>query len=262
MSLLAPLLLAAAALSLLFAATYWLARRLDNYGIVDVVWAYAFGPLAVFYAATGPGWGPRRSLLALMVLIWSGRLGTHLYRRVKSHHPAEDNRYQELRMRWAVGLNRAMFIFFQQQAVSVLILGWPFLLIACNPAPAIHPLEFAGLTIWLVALVGESLADAQLARFKQDPALHGQVCATGLWASSRHPNYFFEWCVWLGYFVFACASSWGWTSLICPAGMLYLLIKVTGVPMAEAQSLRSRGDAYRAYQRRVSVFVPWWPRKN
>ena len=155
-----------------------------------------------------------------------------------------------------------MFIFFQQQAVSVLILGWPFLLVARNPDEAFQPLEIAGLTLWLAALLGEWLADTQLARFKQDPANQGQVCAVGLWGYSRHPNYFFEWCVWLGYFVFACASPWGWTSFICPAVMLYLLLEVTGVPMAEAQSLRSRGDAYRAYQRRVSVFVPWWPRRN
>jgi steroid 5-alpha reductase family enzyme len=261
MQLLITLLLATAALALLFSVTLQLARHWNNYGIVDVVWAYAFGPLALFYAATGSGWAPRRTVLALMVLIWSGRLGTHLFRRVKSHHPTEDARYQTLRQKWAADFARSMALFFQQQAFSVLLLGLPFLLIARNPTPALQPLEYVGLAIWLLALVGEAMADAQLAAFKRTVTQPGQVCMRGLWAYSRHPNYFFEWCVWLGYFVFACASDWGWTSLICPAGMLYLLLYVTGVPMAEAQSLRSRGDAYRTYQRRVSAFVPWWPRK-
>ncbi len=262
MPILPTLLIATAALCGLFAATFWFARRVDNYGIVDVVWAYAFGLLAAFYATTGAGWGPRRALMAALVCLWSIRLGTHLYRRVRSHHPVEDARYQTMRVLWSADFGRKMGIFFQQQAISVVILGLPFLLIARNPATEFHVLEIAGAALWLIALLGESLADAQLAAFKQNPANAGQVCAVGLWAHSRHPNYFFEWCVWLGFFVFACASPWGWTSLICPLGILYLLLNVTGVPMAEAQSLKSRGDAYRAYQQRVSAFIPWFTKKS
>jgi steroid 5-alpha reductase family enzyme len=262
MTIIPSLLIATAALCGLFAATFWFARRVDNYGIVDVVWAYAFGLLAAFYATTGAGWGPRRALLAALVGVWSVRLGTHLYRRVRGHHPVEDARYQTMRVLWSADFGRKMAIFFQQQAVSVVILGLPFLLISRNPATELHPLEIAGAALWLIALVGESLADAQLAAFKQNPANAGQVCAVGLWAQSRHPNYFFEWCVWLGFFVFACASPWGWTSVICPLGILYLLLYVTGVPLAEAQSLKSRGDAYRAYQQRVPAFIPWFTKKS
>lgn len=253
--------IAIAALGLLFAGTYALARRMENYGIVDIVWSYAFGALALFYAAAAHGWAPRRWMLAAMVVIWSGRLGTHLYRRVMSHHPEEDRRYTEMRARWADNFACKMFTFYQQQAVSVILLGLPFFLIARNPAAAFHPLEYAGMALWLIALLGESLADAQLAAFKKNSANKGKVCEAGLWGYSRHPNYFFEWCIWVAYFVFALASPWGWTSVICPAGILYLLLCVTGVPMTEEQSLRSRGDAFRDYQRRVSVFVPWFPKK-
>lgn len=252
--------IAAVSLGLLFAGTYALARRMDNYGVVDIAWSYAFGALALFYSATLPGWTPRRWTLAALVLIWSGRLGTHLYARVMSHHPEEDRRYGELRTRWSADFPGKMFIFFQQQAASVLILGLPFFLITRNPAPAFHPLEYAGAALWLLSLLGEALADAQLAAFKRDPSGKGRVCDRGLWSVSRHPNYFFESCIWIGFFVIACASPWGWTSVIAPAGITYLVLRVTGVPMAEAQSLRSRGDAYRAYQRRVSVFVPWFPK--
>lgn len=254
--------LAAAALGLLFAATYTLARRMENYGIVDIVWSYAFGALALFYAATLPGWGPRRWTVAAIVILWSGRLGTHLYRRVMSHHPEEDRRYTEMRTRWADNFACKMFTFYQQQAFSVLLLGLPFFLIARNPVESFHLLEYVGIALWLLALAGESLADAQLAAFKRDPANKGKVCEAGFWAYSRHPNYFFESCIWVGYFVFACASPWGWTSILCPLGILYLLLRVTGVPMAEEQSLRSRGDAFRDYQKRVSVFVPWFPKKS
>ncbi len=252
--------IAAATLGLLFAGTYALARRMENYGIVDIVWSFAFGALALFYAAAAPGWAPRRWVIAALVVIWSARLGTHLYLRVMDHHPEEDRRYTEMRTRWAGKLSTKMFIFYQQQAASVVILGLPFLLIALNPAPAFHPLEYAGIAVWVIALAGESLADAQLAAFKRNPDHKGKVCEAGLWGYSRHPNYFFEWCIWLAYFVFALASPWGWLSVICPAGILYLLLRVTGVPMTEEQSLRSRGDAFRDYQRRVSVFVPWFPK--
>lgn len=254
--------IAIAALGSIFGGTFALARRMENYGIVDIVWSYAFGALALFYALAAQGWAPRRWAFAALVILWSGRLGTHLYRRVMSHHPVEDRRYTEMRTRWADHFAYKMFTFYQQQAASVVILGLPFLLIARNTTDHFHPLEYAGMVLWLLAVLGESLADAQLAAFKRDPVNKGKVCEAGLWGYSRHPNYFFEWCIWVAYFVFALASPWGWTSVICPAGILYLLLNVTGVPMTEEQSVRSRGDAYRDYQRRVSVFVPWFPKKS
>lgn len=249
-------LLAVAALCAGFAVLYLLARRLDNYGIVDVAWSYAFGALAACYALFAPGWPVRRALVASMVVLWSLRLGTHLLIRVSRHHPVEDTRYAQLRRDWAANFHPKMFGFFQLQAVSVVLLGTAFLLASRNPAPALHPLEVAGLALWLVALSGEALADAQLAAFKRDPANRGQVCDRGLWRYSRHPNYFFEWLIWVAYFVFALGSPWGWLAAIGPAGMLYLLLRVTGIPLAEEQSLRSKGDAYRRYQAATSAFVP------
>jgi steroid 5-alpha reductase family enzyme len=96
-----------------------------------------------------------------------------------------------------------------------------------------------------------------LHRFKANPANRGRTCQAGLWRYSRHPNYFFEWVVWVGFFVFALGSPWGWTAVASPIVMLYILLFVTGVPAAEAASLRSRGDEFRAYQHTTSTFVPW-----
>ncbi len=261
MSVLALIAIALAGLCLLFAALYFVARRIDNYGIVDIAWSYAFTALALFYACFAPGWLPRRMLIGTMATLWSLRLGTHLCRRVMGHHPVEDGRYVQLRKDWAGNFAPKMFGFFQLQAASVVLLGAAFLLICLNPAPEFHPLEFAGAALWLIALAGESLADRQLAAFKHDPANRGRVCASGLWRFSRHPNYFFEWLVWVAYFLFALASPHGWIAIIGPASILFLLLRVTGIPLTEEQSLRSKGDAYRRYQQTTSAFVPWFSRK-
>ncbi len=262
----ATLLLPLIALGVLCAGFAWVfltARRLDNYGIVDIAWSYAFAPLAIFYAlASSTGWAPRRALIAALVTLWSLRLGTHLHHRVMNHHPVEDTRYQQLRETWSSNFPARMARFFQAQAASVVLLGLPFLLIARNPAPALHPLEFAATALWFFALLGETLADAQLAAFRRDPINHGRVCDRGLWRLSRHPNYFFEWLVWVAYALFALTAPWGCLAILAPAAILYLLLRVTGIPLAEAQSLRTKGDAYRHYQATTSAFIPWFPKKS
>ena len=143
-----------------FAAFFSVARRLDNYGIVDIVWSYAFGLVALLYAALASGWAPRRWLVAALVTAWSLRLGTYLYRRVMGHHPEEDGRYKEMRTRWAANFKWEMFKFYQFQAVSVVILATPFLLAIGRPET-----DFTALGLFAVSIVGESLADAQLSTF-------------------------------------------------------------------------------------------------
>jgi steroid 5-alpha reductase family enzyme len=239
----------------------WLASvRMRNAGIVDIAWALGFSILATLAAAQGGGFGVRRVLVAAMVLVWSLRLGGHLYARVMGQHPVEDGRYQELRRAWAGHAQVRFLVFFQLQGILDVILAMPFFLASRNPEPRLHPLEWSGFALWLVALLGEATADLQLQRFKADPANRGAVCRNGLWRYSRHPNYFFEWLVWCAYALFASASPWGWTTLYCPLLMLYFLYRVTGIPATERQALRSRGEGYREYQRTTSAFVPWPPR--
>lgn len=252
---------AAVGLAVLFAAAFLVCRRLDNFGFVDVAWAFAFTPLVWFYAVAAPGWLPRRLALATLATIWSVRLGTHLLRRVAHHHPHEDRRYQQLRRDWSANFTAKMAGFFQLQGLSIVLLGVPFLLPMLNVSASWSPWEFAGLALWTVAFAGESLADAQLAAFKRDPANAGRICDTGLWRYSRHPNYFFEWLIWVAYFLCALGSPWGCFAVIAPATILYLLLRVTGIPMIEEQAARSKGDAYRRYQAATSVFVPWPPKK-
>jgi steroid 5-alpha reductase family enzyme len=119
-------------------------------------------------------------------------------------------------------------------------------------------IEWTALGLWLIGIAGESVADYQLKQFKADPANKGKTCDAGLWNYSRHPNYFFEWLIWVSYFVFALGSPFGWVSLIAPLLMIYFLLKVTGIPATEEQALKTKGEAYRRYQQTTSAFIPWF----
>lgn len=254
------LLFAAVALCAAFTGIYFLARLINNYGTVDIAWAYAFTALATFYALEGSGWTVRRALVGAMVGLWSLRLGSRLVRRVAGRHPEEDARYRQLRLEWKHNFTSRMFGCVQLRAISVVCLGLPFLLASQNPTHKLHPLETAGLILWLLALTGEGLADTQLDAFNRNPANAGRVCDVGLWRYSRHPNYFFEWLVWVAFFVFASASPWGWMTIVSPLTILFLLLRVTGIPLAEKQCLQSKGDAYRRYQITTHAFIPWFRR--
>lgn len=246
---------------LLMVITWFWAIRYEFYSSVDVAWSYGFGILAVIFAYTGDGWTVRTFIFALMISLWSIRLGTHLITRLKAHYPKEDGRYSELRRKWSKNLNFSFLVFFMAQGLSVILLSLPMVLVSLNPSEVLVWQEYLGIVLWFVAICGESVADFQLNRFKKDPANHGKVCSVGLWKSSRHPNYFFEWMIWISFFTFASGSPLGFWTIYCPLIMLYLLFKVTGIPATEEQSLRSRGDLYRQYQKTTSVFVPWFPKK-
>ena len=248
--------------SLLMIAVWVTGVRIKNMGIVDIAWSAGFTPVAGLYYFLAPGDPSRKLLITLMVTFWSARLGSHLYRRVMGHHPVEDARYAQYREKWGSSYNFKMFWFFQIQAALLWALTFPFLLACFNPNPIILPLEWIGVALWALGLLGESLADRQLSRFTARPENKGKVCQKGLWNYSRHPNYFFEWVIWVGYFVFALGQPGGWWSIYCPLIMLHFLINVTGVKLAEEGSLKRRGDAYRAYQMSTSAFVPWFKKKT
>ena len=149
---------------------------------------------------------------------------------------------------------------FQAQALIAALLSLPFLAAAYNRHDGLEALEWIGLGVWLAGLVCEVQADRQLDRFRRDPSNRGAVIETGLWRYSRHPNYFGQWLTWCGYALVGLAAPWGWVGLLSPALMLCLILFVTGVPPLERQMLASRGEAYRRYQRRTSMFVPLPPR--
>jgi steroid 5-alpha reductase family enzyme len=240
-------------------AALWVVQRSTrNAGIVDVGWTLSVGACAVAAAVLLDGWTGRRVAIGTVMGIWSARLGLYLLRdRVIGRE--EDGRYADLRRAWGSQADARFFWFFQAQALAAVFFALPALLAARNATPHLDPLEGAALVLWLLAFAGERTADRQLEHFKADRANRGRTCRGGLWRYSRHPNYFFEWLMWVAYAAFAVASPWGWLAFACPATMLYLLFRVTGIPATEAQALRSRGEDYRQYQQTTSAFFPWIP---
>jgi len=231
-------------------------QRTRNAGIVDVGWALSFALVIALFAtraaAPAAAWAP----IAVVTAAWSLRLGGYLIARGAARAP-EDGRYADLRARWASRASPRFFVFFQAQAALTGILSTAFVV----PFVAVPWdggwLRGLGAAISVVGIAGEATADAQLARWRRDPARRGQVCDAGLWRYSRHPNYFFEWCVWLGYAVYGLAFwPYGVIALFPQTLLLCSILFVTGIPPTEAQAIRSKGDAYRAYQSRVSRFIP------
>lgn len=256
------LLLAGAIWSMMaFGLAYVIYRRTDNASVVDAIWAFTLGGAGVLYAGLGAGDPMRRLAVALMAGTWGVRLGWHLVQRIRSG--PEDARYERLREEWRVkgySVHWHMARFYAGQALSVVVLSLPFALVAREARAPELALLTATAMLFLVALLGESIADAQLRRYKARAHAAGGICDQGLWAWSRHPNYFFEWLVWVAFALLALDTTMGWTALFAPLAMLYLLLRVTGIPLTEARLLASRGDAFRAYQQRVSRFVPRPPR--
>lgn len=260
--------------------TWLLARKMSNYGVVDVVWSAGFGVVALMYWMIAAihhqnsgldgfsKWSVVRSgTLTLMVAVWSLRLAWHLGRRVARHHPREDVRYERLRVQWGDSSAVRMFWFYQLQGLLQAVLSTPFAFAVIQVETMGHRIPFgwaesAAIGLWLGAWVGESISDYQLSVFRANPLNRGKVCQEGLWGWSRHPNYFFEWLIWVSYWLFALPTPWGWISIVAPGLMLYFLLYVTGIPMTEALSVESKGDAYRDYQRRTSAFFPWPPRRG
>jgi steroid 5-alpha reductase family enzyme len=249
----------AVALSILMAGAWLVQQRTGNSGWVDTVWTFSLG----FVGAAGALWpmaggpvAPRQWLIAALVVIWSLRLGSHIA--IRTAGITDDPRYAAFAKEWGLDSPRRMFLFLQNQAFGSIPLVFSIFVAAHVPVAELRLQDYLGALILLTGIAGEALADAQLKAFRTDPSNKGKVCDVGLWAWSRHPNYFFEWFGWLAYPVIAISADygWGWFALLGPAFMYWFLVHVTGIPPLEDQMLRSRGDAYRAYQLRTSKFFP------
>lgn len=238
----------------------WLVERTQrNASLADVGWCVGLVAVVAGYAWSAAGEVERKLLLVVMASAYGLRLGWYiLSNRVIGK--AEDRRYQRLRRDGRLSDPLRMFGYFQLQAAAIVLFSLPFLAVMQNPRPPFSLWELAGVIIWMIGIIGESMADWQLAAFRAKPWNHDRVCREGLWYCSRHPNYFFEWVHWWAYVVMAIGSpGWGLT-WIGPMVMGVALLRITGIPWAEEQAIRTRGDDYRRYQDTTSAFIPWWPK--
>ena len=241
----------------------WIVQRgTGNGGWVDVFWSFGTGACCVGgVLLDGEGGAPwRRLALAALVGLWSLRLGLYIARRVAEG--PEDVRYAALRREWGEAFDRRLLRFVLIQAPVSAILAASVLFAGRQPDQLFDLLDVIGLAIALLAILGEGVADRQMKRFRSDPANKGKVCDRGLWACSRHPNYFFEALFWVSYPVIALdlANPWSFSSWLAPLVMAAALRFGSGVPPLESAMLASKGEAYRHYQERVPAILPRWPR--
>lgn len=249
--------------AVILAGVWWHHERTHQSGWIDVAWTAAVG-LAGALAALWPiaDAGPRQMLYAAMVAIWALRLGAYLFARTRGH--PDDPRYAKLRHEWGARAPLMMAGLLVIQAVVASILAGSVALVAQAPVDGLTIADGFAATLFAVAVISEGVADAQMRRFKADPANKGRVCDAGLWAWSRHPNYFFEWLTWVAVAVGAFAAPAylpGWLALAAPLLMLHLLLNVSGVPPLEEHMRATRGPEFDCYAARVSPFFPRPPRK-
>ncbi len=257
---------AAIFLGLVMCAAWVVQRRTGQGGWADAFWSFGLGAAGAgvsLIPLEGPPPAPRQWLVAALIGLWGLRLGLHIAARAAGD--GEDPRYARLREDWGASFQARMFGFLLLQAAAAAVLTLSILLAARKPVPGLGLQDGLATAIFLAALLGEAAADRQLAAFKRDAANRGRICDTGLWAWSRHPNYFFEWLGWCAWPVFALDVSggfpWGWAALSGPAYMYWLLTRVSGLPLLEAHMKRSRPGAFAAYARRTGAFFPRPPRR-
>jgi len=233
-------------------------------GIVDAMWSFCIA-IASAYSAVVHTQGDvaTRWVIAAIGVLWFGRLGLHLLQRYL-HEKHEDSRYANMRDASGQFATSVFILFFIFQAGLALLFSIPMWWLTQISTVAFSQwhgwiLLFAG--VWLlIALWGETTADQQLTQFKKSANNKGKTLRTGLWAYSRHPNYFFEWLHWFVYPIIGLeAGLYGlW---VYPILMFLFLYYVTGIPFSEKQALLSRGDDYRLYQQQTSLFFPRSPRR-
>ncbi|MBX3284997.1 MAG: DUF1295 domain-containing protein [Actinobacteria bacterium] len=240
--------------------TWVVSLLVHDASIVDIAWGPSFVAVATVSALVGQGASDRRILLLGLVAIWGVRLATYLAWRNLGH--GEDYRYQAMRRHHGARFGLiSLVVVFGLQGALVWVVSLPVQLAAGAAEPAeLGPLAAAGVVLWLVGLVFEAVGDAQLARFKRDPASAGQVLDRGLWRYTRHPNYFGDFCVWWGIFLVAAEAAPARWGIVGPVVMSVLLLRVSGVAMLE-KTIASRRPGYVDYVQRTSTFIPRPPRR-
>jgi len=245
---------AALAVVVLMAITALAARRTGRWAVVDVTWGLGFLVVTVIAVLLGDGDVLRRGILLGLVAAWSLRLASHILRRSGGR---EDPRYEELKQQGKGGFVRRVLL---PQGLAIFFVSLPIQVAVASHRP-VGWLAWVGVAIWLVGLAFESIGDAQLKQFKAGPANKGKVMDRGLWAFTRHPNYFGDACVWWGIYLVAADSGLdGAATVLSPVAMTYFLVFATGARLLEKTMMQR--DGYPEYADRTSMFFPLPPKRQ
>ena len=241
------------------AISLWVISLLKkDVGIVDSFWSLFIlvGGLCFYYLSEAVA-VERSELVLLLVSVWAIRLSVHISWR--NWGEDEDARYQTIRENNQPNFEfKSLYIVFLLQAALALVVALPLMSIF-NSEREMNILDYMALTLWLVGMFFEVVGDIQLAIFKGDENNNGKIMSSGLWQFTRHPNYFGEFCIWWGFFLFAVAAGFWW-SIISPLLMSFLLLKVSGVSLLES-TISERRPGYIEYIAKTNAFFPWFPKK-
>lgn len=232
-------------------------RLLKNPSVVDASWSLGLMISGLIYL-----WSIqitcRTIVVSALLMVWALRLAGYLwYTRIYQGHL--DKRYTELSNHWKINQDLGFFLNFQLQALLIFIISWVFYPIGNSSYSSLTPIDGMAIVLILLGIIGESVADLQLYRFKKRQKVG--VCDIGLWHYSRHPNYFFDWLTWLGFTLLALQSPMGFLGLVSLLLLYLIFTRITG-PLTERGSIQSRGQQYIDYQRKTSMFFPWFKQKN
>jgi steroid 5-alpha reductase family enzyme len=250
---------AAIAIACMMIAVWAISLVMRDASIVDIAWGSGFVLVAWVSYWLSDGNSTRSFLLTALTTIWGLRLAIYLAKRNLGH--GEDFRYQSMRRkhgdRFAIV---SLYTVFGLQGLLMFIVSLPVQLGQVREEPGFGIVGVFGVLVWGVGIYFEAVGDAQLARFKRNPANKGLIMDQGLWRYTRHPNYFGDSCVWWGLGLIAAESSLGLFGLIGPAVMTFLLVKVSGAAMLDRAMLK-RKPGYENYVATTSGFIPRRPRR-
>lgn len=248
----------AAAVFVYMTCVFVLALLKKDNSIVDVAWGIGFILVALLTFFLEPGFTWRHILVTGLVCIWGIRLALYIYFRNKGR--GEDFRYARWRKEWGkFFVLRSYLQVFMLQGILLLIVSYPVLLVNRSEIDRFTFWDAVGIGVWSIGFFFEAAGDYQLSQFKKNPGNKGKIMTRGLWSFTRHPNYFGEATLWWGIFLIALPVRNGWTAVVGPALITFLLLRVSGVTMLEKKY--AKNQEFLDYARRTSPFIPWFPKK-
>jgi len=223
---------------------------------VDSFWPTGFVILALTSAyLSGAGLGQP---LVLMSALWGGRLALHLFARWRRE--GADKRYRDIRARAKSRPNLFILVYvFVMQAILLWLVALPIQAGVRQVAEIDGPVAIAGVALFALGFLFETIGDWQLMRFRADPANAGQIMDRGLWRYTRHPNYFGDACVFWGIWLVSVSGGAGLWTAIGPLFLTFTLVKWSGAALLE-KNLKASKPGYEDYIRRTPGFIPWFPK--
>ncbi len=251
------LLWAAVTAFLLMTSVFVLALLRDDNSIVDIFWGIGFIAVAVVtYGQFGSG-HPRQILLLALVGFWGSRLAIHLF--VRNRGQGEDPRYRKWREEWGRWFVLRSFLqIYMLQGALLLVIVSPLFWVMAEPGGPLTLLDGAGVAVWALGFLFETVGDWQLLRFIRDPGSRDRILQSGLWRYSRHPNYFGEATLWWGIFLIGLGAPGGWAGIVSPLTIDFLLLYVSGIPILEKKY--EGNPVFEDYKRRTNALLPWFPK--